>query len=177
MQWVIKRSDCILSFQAASCIWVAALKVYHIALSCVLLPTIKSAEASLLELSALCLDPLDLLDSSWTAPLLLFEPLLLLRLSSGWGNLVIAVLLLFSALPLPLLDLVFDLPSFGLLWEDFSCCCRVLLGWGSVTVGCGWTVGGLNLVGDALLCSVPLLMTTSVRRSSSLCSFAKLTNT
>lgn len=35
----------------------------HSVLSCVLLLTIKSAVGSLLELSALCLDPLDFLDS------------------------------------------------------------------------------------------------------------------
>lgn len=40
-------------------------------------------------------------------------------------------------------------------------------------------VGGLILVGstDRLVSAVPLLMTTSVRQSSSVCSLAKLTNT
>lgn len=143
----------------------------HSALSCVLLPTIKSAEGSLLEVSPLCPD---LLDSPWTPLLFLFDPLLPLQLvwgiswsfSSGWGNFIIAVLLLFSplalsSLDLPLLDLAFfDLTSF-------------LIG------GCGWMVGGLILVGSAarLVCTVPLPMTTSVRWSSSVCSLAKLTNT
>lgn len=144
----------------------------HSALSCVLLLTIKSAEGCLLELPALCL-----LDSPWTSPLLLFDPLLPRRLtwfvSSGWGILVIAVLLLFSPLALPSLDLTLlafafvDLPSFGLLSDDFSCCCRVLLDRGGVIGGCGWMV--------TLVCTVLLPMTTSVR--SSVCSLAKLTKT
>lgn len=159
----------------------------HSALSCVSLLTIKRAEGSFLELSALCLDPLDLLDSPWTSPLLLFDPLLPLRLAwsifSGWGILVIAVLLLFSPLAFPSLDLTllafafFDLLS---LWsDDFPCCGGVLLGWGGAISGCGWMVGGLILVASAvrLVCTVLLPTTTSVRWSSSVCSLAKLTNT
>lgn len=157
------------------------LLVLHTELSCVLVPTVKSAEGSLLELSPLCLDPLDLLVSPWAPPLLL---LLLLRLvSSGWGILLIAVPLLFSLLPsldLPLLvEACFDLPSFGLLSGDFPCCCGLLAGWSGAIDGCAWMLGGLIRLRRAamLVCTVPLLMTTSVSGSSSLCSLAKLTNT
>lgn len=156
----------------------------HSALSCVLLSTINSAEGFL------CLDPLGLLVSPWTPPLLLSEPLLLLRrvlwvFSALWGILVIAVLLLCSPLALPSLDFTFpafgflDLLSFGLLSEDFFFC-GILLGRGGVSDGGGWMVGGLILVCSSvrLVCSVVwLLMTTSVRKSSSVCSLAKLTNT
>lgn len=44
--------------------WSSHLGPVHIALSCVLLLTMNSADGSLLELPAPCLDPLDLLDSS-----------------------------------------------------------------------------------------------------------------
>lgn len=147
-----------------------------------------SADGSLLELSALRLDPLDLLDPPRTSSLLLFESVLPLLcdwlIFSEWGILLIAVLLPCSPLALPPLDLTllafpfFDLPS--LLSEDFACCCGcVLLGWGGVIGGCGWTVGGFILGAAAvgLFCGVWLSMTTCFRLSSSVCSLAKLTKT
>lgn len=160
----------------------------HIALSWVLLLTMNSADGSLLELPAPCLDTVDLLDSPWASPSLLFDSTLPRCFEgsffSEFGILVMAVPLLCSWLALPPLDLAlltlafFDLPS--LLSGDFLCCGGVLLGWGGVTGGCGWTAGGL-ILGAAtarLVCgTVWLSVTTSVRLSSSVCSLAKLTKT
>lgn len=77
----------------------------------------------------------------------------------------------FFDLTLPDLDF-FDLPS--LLSESFTGCCG-----GESGTDCGWVAGLLAVVanGDVLNCEFALLTTTSVRWSSSVCSFAKLTNT
>lgn len=161
---------------------------FHIVVSCVLLLTMNSADGSLLELAAACLDPLGLLNPPWTSPSLLFDSTLPLRFDwatfSESGILVMAVLLSCSLLALLPLDLALlalaflDLPS--LTSGDFSCCGGVLLSWGGVTGGCGWTAGGL-ILGAALLRlvwgSVWLSVSTSVRLSSSVCSLAKLTKT
>lgn len=160
----------------------------HIVLSCVLLLTMNSADGSLLELAAACLDLLGLLDSPWASPLLLFDSTLPLCFDwptfSESGILVMAVPLPCSLLALPPLDLALlaldflDLPS--LSSGDFSCCGGVLLGWGGVTGGCGWAAGGLILVAVLvrLVCgTVWLSVRTSVRLSSSVCSLAKLTKT
>lgn len=88
-----------------------------------------------------------------------------------------AVSLLLSPLDFPFFDLTlpdvdFDLAS--LLSEGFTGCCGGVPG-----PDCGWVVGLLAAVasGGALNCEFALLTTTSVRWSSSVCSFAKLTNT
>lgn len=94
--------------------------------------TTKSSEGSLEELSALCLDLLDLLDSPRISPLLLFDSMLPLRPLKG--NFVMATLLLFSPLAFPSLALVLlafaflDLLSFCLLSDGFACFCDFLLG-------------------------------------------------
>ena len=151
----------------------------HSELSCELEPTIKSSEGSLLLLCALRLDPWDLLDSPLRPTLLLFDPLLPISRAfcSASGNLLIAILLLCSPLDLSLLALAFfGLPAFGLLSGDFAGSCGDFLSWGGVIGGCGWTMGRFIRVGK-FICAAPLPMTTSVRQSSSVCSFAKLTNT
>lgn len=148
----------------------------HSELSCVSLLTIKRAEGCLQASSILFVF---VLLSPWPLRLLLFE-LLLPPCSpfSAWGIVVMAVSLLLSPLDFPFFDLTFpdldffDLPS--LLSEAFAGCCA-----GVCTTDWGWVVGLLAAVacGGALNCAFALLTTTSVRRSSSVCSFAKLTNT
>lgn len=160
----------------------------HIVLSSVLLLTMNSADGSLFELAAPCLDPLGLLDSPWASPSLLFETMLPLRFDwptiSESGLLVMAVPLSCSLLALPPLDLALlaldflDLPS--LQSGVFSCRGGVLLGWGGVTGSCGWTAGGFILGTGVVgfVCGTEWLsVKTSVRLSSSVCSLAKFTKT
>lgn len=148
----------------------------HSELSCVSLLTIKRVEGCLQVSSILFLF---VLASPWSSRLLLFEQLLApCSTFSAWGSVVMAVPLLLSARDFPFFDLTlpdldfFDLPS--LLSEGFTGCCGSVSG-----ADCGWVEGLLAVVacGVALNCEFALLTTTSVRWSSSVCSFAKLTNT
>lgn len=148
----------------------------HSEQSCVSLVTIKRAEGCLPVPSILFLF---VLPSPWPLRLLLFELLLpLCSTFSARGSLVMAVSLLLAPLDFPFFDLTlpdfdfFDLPS--LLSEGFTGCCGGVFG-----TDCGWVVGLLAVVacGVALNCEFALLTTTSVRWSSSVCSFAKLTKT
>lgn len=141
----------------------------HSELSCVSLLTIKRAEGCLQASSILFLF---VLPSPWLLRPLLFE---LCSTLSAWGSVVMAVSLLWSALDFPFFDLTlpdFDWPS--LLSEGVTGCCRGMSG-----TDCGWVVQRLVVVahGGALNCEFALLTTTSVKWSSSVCSFAKLTNT
>lgn len=148
----------------------------HSELSCVPLLTIKRAEGCLQASSILLVF---VLLSPWPLRLLLFElPLPPCSPFSAWGIVVMAVSLLLSPLDFPFFDLTFpdldffDLPS--LLSEAFAGFCG-----GVCATDWGWVAGLLAVVacGGALNCAFALLTTTSVRRSSSVCSFAKLTNT
>lgn len=144
----------------------------HSELSCVSLLTIKRAEGCL-HLSSIPF--LFVLPSCWPLRLLLLP---LCSTLSAWGSVVMAVSLLLSPLDFPFFDLTlpdfdfFDWPS--LLSEGFAGFCGGVSG-----TDCGWVLGLLAVVacGVALNCEFSLLTTTSVRWSSSVCSFAKLTNT
>lgn len=142
----------------------------HSELSWVSLLTIKRAEGCLQDSSILF--AFGLL-SPWPLRLLLFE--LLRSPVSAWGTVVMAVSLLLSRLDFPFFDLTFpdfaflDLPS--LLWEALAGCCGSVPG-----TDWGWLLAAVAC-GGALNSAFALLTTTSVSWSSSVCSFAKLTNT
>lgn len=185
--WKVRLHSCVLTSEPTQAAKHRILNIFgpfsacctsspHSELSCVSLLTIKRVEGCLQVSSFLFLF---VLPSPWSLRLLLFE-LLLPPCStfSAWGSVVMAVSLLLSPLDFPFFDLTlpdldfFDLPS--LLSEGFTGCCGGVSG-----TECGWMAGLLAVVacGVALNCEFELPTTTSVRWSSSLCSFAKLTNT
>lgn len=151
----------------------ASVCLLHSELSWEVVPTMKSAEGSLLELSFLCLALRRVLDFLWS-------PLLLLLVSwvfsSLWGIWLIGTLLFVFPSDSTLLTFVFFcLAAFGLASGDFAGSCCDFFSWGVISV-CGWIMGGL-IWGTTFTRAAPLLMTTSVRQLSSVCSFAKLINT